>query len=61
MIRRTERSWKAELWQNGIRVAGVDCPTAEDMRREIGHYAMMYGQDGPVRIVENPHNPKESQ
>ena len=46
------KRYSAELWQDGVCVAAVDCPTKEDMRREIGHYAMMYGQDGPVRVVE---------
>lgn len=26
--------------------------------REINHYAMMYGQDGPVKIVEAPEPPQ---
>jgi hypothetical protein len=33
-----------------FKVASVYAPTEEEARREIEHYAMMYGQDGPVKI-----------
>lgn len=39
-----------QLWQDGIEVAGVDAPNLDSARREIMHYAMVYGQDGPVEI-----------
>lgn len=38
-----------ELWQDGIKVASAEGPI-ESARREIEHYAMVYRQDGPVRI-----------
>lgn len=38
-----------ELWQDGIKVAIADGPL-EAARREIEHYAMIYRQDGPVKI-----------
>lgn len=38
------------LWQDGIEVARVYASNDEDARREIGHYAMVYAQDGPVEI-----------
>ena len=27
-----------------------DAPTDKEAKMEIGHYALMYGQDGPVEI-----------
>ena len=48
------KRYEAELWQDGMCLAAVDCSTEEDMRREIAHYALVYGQDGPVKIVELP-------
>lgn len=39
------------LIQGGIEVASV-CGPSEDARREIVHYAMMYVEDGPVRIEQ---------
>lgn len=38
------------VWQNGVQVAAVDAPDEESLERELAHYAMMYGQDGPVEI-----------
>lgn len=38
------------LWQDGIEVASVDAPTFDAARREILHYARVYGQDGPCEI-----------
>jgi hypothetical protein len=46
-------SERRTLWQDGIEVASVTAQTAEDADREIAHYAMVYGQDGPVEI-RNP-------
>lgn len=40
------------LIQGGIVVAQVEASTDEVAKREINHYAMMYGQDGPVKIVK---------
>jgi hypothetical protein len=44
------KKYIAELWQDNIRVAEIDCPTQTEADREIGHYALMYAQDGPVLI-----------
>lgn len=49
------RQYSAKLIQDGIEVAGVSGPDKEAVQREIVHYAMMYGQDGPVTIKENFH------
>ncbi len=38
-----------EIWQNGERVASC-CGPDETARQEADHYAMVYGQDGPVEI-----------
>lgn len=46
----TKRRYRFQLWQDGIEVAGVDAPDLDSARREIMHYAMMYGQDGPCEI-----------
>jgi hypothetical protein len=54
------KRYTAELWQDEMCVASVDCPTEEDMRREIAHYALVYSQDGPVRIVELPTKSRKS-
>ena len=41
-----------EVWQDGGKVAAVDGPDRYKAMAEIGHYAMMYGQDGPVKVFE---------
>lgn len=46
----TNRRFRYSLWQDGIEVAAVDCPTIEAAQREIMHYAMMYSQDGECEI-----------
>lgn len=46
------RPYKFKLMQDGQCVAAVECADKEQARREIEHYAMMYGQDGPVEIVD---------
>ena len=38
------------LWQDGIKVAGVYTSDYTAGEREIRHYAMVYGQDGLVKI-----------
>jgi len=40
-----------ELWQDGMMVAGAVGPRTR-AAREINHYALVYGQDGPVEIRE---------
>lgn len=40
-----------ELEQDGMVVAAVDGPR-EDALRDIAHYGLMYGQDGPVTTYE---------
>ena len=42
--------FRAEIWQDGAMVAAVEAPTYADMEREASHYAMIYGQDGPVEV-----------
>lgn len=41
-----------DLEQDGIIVASVDAPTEEQAQKEIGHYALMYSQDGEVKIIK---------
>jgi hypothetical protein len=38
-----------EVWQDGMCVAKTSGPE-HDARRDAMHYAMMYGQDGPVKV-----------
>ena len=38
-----------EVWQDGMCVAKVIAHEADAMR-EAAHYAMVYGQDGPVEV-----------
>ena len=40
------------LEQDGMIVASVSCNDEEVALREIKHYAMMYAQDGPVKIFK---------
>ncbi|MEJ7745263.1 MAG: hypothetical protein WKF61_00610 [Luteimonas sp.] len=47
-----------ELWQDEMIVAVTSGPY-EAAQQEIEHYAMIYGQDGPVRIVEVTRTTKE--
>ena len=37
------------VYQDGMRVAGGNGPL-DVVRREAAHYAMVYGQDGPVKV-----------
>ena len=41
-----------QLWQDGMLVAAVDCENRHSAMKEIAHYAAVYEQDGPVKIVE---------
>ena len=49
LARATLYEWQpqAELWTQCAAVVG----TPEHCEREIQHYAMMYGQDGPIKIT----------
>lgn len=42
--------YEYELWQDGIKVAAVVADNEADARREMLHYAAIYGQDGPYEI-----------
>ena len=43
------------LMQDGLRVASASATTDEAAHRAILHYAAVYSQDGPVKIVKG-HN-----
>jgi len=47
----------AKLEQEGQIVSEVDALTKEHAEREIQHYALMYSQDGEVKIIRK--YPKE--
>lgn len=49
-IKATEMTHAYGLFQDGMMVASVYCERLYDAQREIAHYAMVYGQDGPVEI-----------
>lgn len=38
------------VWQDGVEVAAGNGPLPEILAT-AQHYAMMYGQDGPVRVI----------
>lgn len=40
--------WRFRIIQDGQPVAGGDAPDRKTAMREMIHYAMVYGQDGPV-------------
>lgn len=40
-----------EVWQDGMPVASTEGPD-EQALRGARHYALMYGQDGPVKIYK---------
>lgn len=42
-------TWGIEEMVTGLLVAQGDAPTADEATLEATHYALMYGQDGPVR------------
>ncbi len=44
--------YEFEVWQDGIPAAEAASIDRERALREAFHYAAMYGQDGPVRIME---------
>ncbi len=50
--------WVFELEQGGKIVASGAGPK-EAMLREAAHYAMVYGQDGPVKAIVRPERPGE--
>ena len=50
-VKVSKREYDYRLIQDGVQVARVICNIKDDAEREISHYAMMYGQDGPLKIV----------
>ena len=42
--------YEFQVWQNGEHWAGGSASTLEAAQAEARHYAMMYGQDGPVEV-----------
>lgn len=44
-------SWVGSVYQDGVRVAAVYAGTREQAEKEVAHYAMMYSQNGPVKVV----------
>ena len=45
------------IWQNGMTVAGGSGPL-EFVKREAAHYALMYRQEGPIKVVIRRHRPR---
>lgn len=50
MKRCGKREYDYRLFQDGFQQARVMSKDKETAEREIQHYAMMYEQDGPVKI-----------
>lgn len=46
--------WRAELWLGDMMVAKVCGATADDVKNEINHHAMMYEPDGLSIILKPP-------
>jgi hypothetical protein len=46
------KTYRYKLIQDGIVVAYVECSDDEKAQKDINHYALMYSQDGPVKIVK---------
>ena len=42
--------YEFEVWQEGNYVSGGYADDLESVQREANHYAMMYGQDGEVKV-----------
>ena len=54
------RPHKYKLIQDGVCVAYVESVDKEQAEKEINHYALIYGQDGPVEIKKvRPRHPGE--
>ena len=47
-----EPTYEFEVWQDDELQASGDAPTLERMQAEANHYAMQYGQDGPVEVKQ---------
>ena len=43
-------NWHGRLLQDGVIVAQVTAPDKRRMLAELGHYAAVYSQDGPVAM-----------
>jgi len=46
-------NYEAKIIQDGMEVASVSCGDKEVVEREIRHYAMLYAEDGPLKIERN--------
>ena len=44
------RVYYASIRQGGLEVAYVESSEEHEVRKAAAHYALMYGQDGPVSI-----------
>lgn len=53
-----EKQGSFSIWQDGMKVAGGSGPL-EAIKREAAHYAMMYSQDGPVKISVREIKPRK--
>lgn len=56
-----KRDYTYRLFQDGIQVARVDCADKKRAQQEILHYAMIYGQDGPVDIKPRIRRPSRKE
>lgn len=50
------KTYKAKLIQGGMIVAEAESSNKEDVEREIQHYALMYYQDGEIKIIRDYKN-----
>ena len=47
-------AWEFKIEQGGIEVVSGGAPTLQEAMREVGHYAMQYAQDGPLKLTIEP-------
>lgn len=51
--------YQFELWQNEMMVANTSSKRREDALNDIKHYAMMFKDDGPLKIYQVTRTPIE--
>ncbi len=52
---RADGTWlgfEFEVWQDDMMQAGASAENFEEALKEARHYALMYGQDGPVKVCQ---------
>lgn len=53
-----EKQGSFSVWQDGMKVAGGFGPL-DHVLREASHYALMYSDDGPVKVIVREVKPRK--